>query len=253
MQQYWEEEGQIYQAQCPIHNYAAPHTQNQNNYNYNRNIIVSRNYSQQQQIYSQGQFTKARSGVISNEYKNYNLINPNQNRIISSNYNNYPQYSYQNDQKYNYKTNQINRNNNNSNFVEVQYINQAKNYMNSNSNSNINNDKYSRNKSPDGVIRGYSDNYSFYISGTTRPKVTINLPNQNNNDINNNYQKIPQRQYVYQTSNIPRGNNSQNQKFINSNSNYNINSNNNKRIINQNNISTYVMRDTEKKASTQYI
>ena len=57
-------------------------------------------------------------------------------------------------------------------------------------------------KSPDGVLRGYNNNYSFYISGTSKgnPKVTIN------NQINN-YTTQTMGQYPYQNRQINTGGN----------------------------------------------
>ena len=205
MKQYWKEKDQNLQGKCPIHNYAIPKNQNQNQNPKNNRInnIASPSYTQQQpQINSsQRNSTQKRSDDINIRYNNNNI---NTNKNISNNYYNY----------------------NNSNYKEINYNNQSKNNMNKDLNSNINGDDY-------------TNNYSFYISGTSRPKVILNFPEKN--EINN--QNLSQSKYIYQTLNIPRGTNNQNQKYINSN--YNKNPNINNRIINQNNSSPFLIRGEE--------
>ena len=203
MKQYWKEKDQTIQGKCPIHNYTIPKNQNQNQKNNRINNITSPSYTQQQsQINSsQRKSTQTRSDDINARYNNNN-INSNQNKNISNNYYNYD----------------------NSNYIEVNYNNQSKKNMNEDSNSNINSDDY-------------TNNYSFYISGSSKPKVILNFPEKNDHS----NQSITQSKYIYQTLNIPRGRNNQNQKYINSNSNYNVNSYNN-RIINQNNSSPFFIR-----------
>jgi len=209
MKQYWQKKDQNIQGKCPIHNYPIPKYQNQKNNAINN--LASPSYTQQQ---SQINSTRRKSTQAKKDTLNigYNNINSNQNNNISNNYNNYDA------NKYNYKSNQIN--NNNSKYIEVNYNNQTKN-MNKDSNSNITNDDY-------------TNNYSFYISGTSRPKVILNFPEKDDND----NQNISQSKYIYQTLNIPRGSNSQNQKYINS---YN-----NRSMINQNNSSPIFIRTEDK-------
>ena len=208
MKQYRKIKDQNNQGKCPIHNYAIPKNQNQNQKNNRINNIVPPSYTQQQsQINSsQRKSTQEKSNDINIRYNNNN-INSNQNKNISNNYYNYD----------------------NSSYIEVNYNNQSKKNMNKDSNSNINNDDY-------------TNNYSFYISGTSRPKVILNFPERNDD----NNQSITPSKYVYQTLNIPRGRNSQNQKYINSNSNEN--SFNNNRIINQNNSSPFFIRTEDEEA-----
>ena len=207
MKQYRKIKDQNNQGKCPIHNYAIPKNQNQNQKNNRINNIVPPSYTQQQsQINSsQRKSTQEKSNDINIRYNNNN-INSNQNKNIPNNYYNYD----------------------NSSYIEVNYNNQSKKNMNKDSNSNINSDDY-------------TNNYSFYISGTSRPKVILNFPERNDD----NNQSITPSKYVYQTLNIPRGRNSQNQKYINSNSNENSYNN---RIINQNNSSPFFIRTEDEEA-----
>ena len=156
MEQYknWNEKENS-QAKCPIHNIIVSPMINQNSTNYGANRIISSNYTRPSpQIYSpQRQIIQSSNQNISNNYYNYN----------------YNQYSNQNQQQYNNKIN-----NNIQNYNQMNY-NYKNDYKNKPTNLNINSDKFINYESSDGVIRGYTNNYSFYVSGSSKikPKVTM--------------------------------------------------------------------------------
>ena len=222
MEQYkdWQEGDNNLHAKCPIHNIIVSPMINQNSTNYGANRIISSNYTRPSpQIYSpQRQIIQSSNQNISNNYYNYN----------------YNQYSNQNQQQYNNKIN-----NNIQNYNQMNY-NYKNDYKNKPTNLNINSDKFINYESSDGVIRGYTNNYSFYVSGSSKikPKVTINnIPIEYNNS-NINYMNTNQRKYEYQNSNSFQNNIGYNQNGINVN--------NNNQIINQNNNSSYIIRVIEK-------
>ena len=129
---------------------------------------------------------------------------------------------------------------------EYNYSNKYNNTNNSNSNI-INNENSSlrRYESSDGVLRGYTDNYSFYVSGSSqvRPKVTIN--SQYNNNVNYNYNQNNQRRYIANTKNAPSPQRvgGQFQKIYYSNNNRN-NIGNNRQMSQRNN--SYIIKKVMK-------
>ena len=149
------------------------------------------------------------------------------NQVATDEYNrnNYPQYFYQNKQQYNYSN---------------QYYNQGQgnNFNSYYQDPNIYDDSLRKYESSDGVLRGYTNNYSFYVSGSSkvRPKVTINQVNYNNNYQNN-------RQFFY--NNTEKNQQNQNIIYLNSNQN-NIKDNYINRYENQNNNGYYIIKTEEK-------
>ena len=215
MEQYkdWQEGDNNLHAKCPIHNIIVSPMINQNPTNYEMNRIIPSNYIQQGP----------------HIYPSQRQIIQTTNQNLSNNYYNYPQYSYQNNQQYNF-----NKINNNNNYNQREYNHPSK-YKNKISNPN-NTDTFTKYESSDGVLRGYTNNYSFYVSGSSKikPKIDIkNEPNQYNNS-NINYINTNQNQYEYQNSNLSQNNIGQYQNIINSN--------NNGQIMNQNDNSSYIIR-----------
>ena len=220
MEQYrkWPEEYENY----PIQNIMISEMPNQNQLKYKR-IIYTNNAQQEPQMYpSQGKNFQVR-----NQYIKYNMNNSNQNQ---NNYNNYSQFTTPN-QNY-IRNNQIN-----SNYIQRRYYKSPNTEQSKNTNSKY--DKFSKYESSDGVLRGYTNNFSFYESGSsqTKPKVTSYASNQYNNNIYTN------RNVQY--NNIQRTNISQGttKRYHN-----NINTiNNNRQIINanQNDNSSYIIRVIE--------
>ena len=229
--QQWQRQEQNFQRKCPIHNVIVSYSPNQKPTNYSTTQINSSNCIKQPQIYpQQRQIVQTRKEIINNEYRNYNIRNLNQNQNLSYNNYNYSGNSYQNNQQNNYSNKYYNNNYRN-------YNNQSNRYVNKNINTNNTNKKFTNYESSDGVIRGYYNNYSFYVSGSSqiKPKTANNnSPIQNN--LNNNL-----NQYIKQNSNSSQGKTSQNQNFQN-----NINSYSNRQIINQNNNPSYIIKISEK-------
>ena len=229
----------------PIRNYIVSPMANQTNYR-NTRIIESNYLHQNEKIYGSPRY------IIrgNNEYNNYNINNSHQKYFQYNNTNRQSQYNYSN---LNNNERNINDNYNRTNQFR-ENIN-----INANPNPNINN-SFRKYESSDGVLRGYTNNYSFYISGSSqiKPKVTINNQynnqNFNNNNININYQNKTtnlnqkNRKIIYK--NVPSPSHirtSQYQKIIYSNNNNsNINNINNNYEDNQNENSSYIIRMVEK-------
>ena len=236
MEQYeeWQDEGGNIIRKCPVHNYYASPNVYQPNYQQER--MISPNY---EKIY-----------ISPRQIEQYNdyIITSNQNMINDYDY---PQYSYENNQNINYSNQYYNQGNNNDIY----------NINGTNSSTNNLNSSLSKYESSDGVLRGYTNNYSFYVSGSSqiKPKVTINNQYNNNYRVNNsnnstNYQNknsTPiKRQIIYNnTRQMPR-NIGQYQKIIYSNNDTNINNNfynrnyENRQIIHHDN-SSYIIRTVE--------
>ena len=227
----WQDENEIMSPKYPINDYYISPNQNQDIYMQAR--IISPNYDNMHTPPRQN--IQMREEKIKNEYNNNYIIN-NQ-RIVNDNYE-YPQYK--------------------NIRITKQYYDQRKNednynINNTNSNNNINSTlkKY---ESSDGVLRGYTNNYSFYVSGSTqiKPKITINnqYSNKNYNNISNQNKNINnpnKRQFIYKNSPSPQSGPRQYQKIIYSNNNNtnNINSNYGNRQTNQNENSSYIIRMVE--------
>ena len=209
MEQYkeWQDEDGNIIRKCPVHNYYTSSNLYQPNYQQAR--MISPNY---EKIYISPQQME--------QYNDY-IITSNQNMIDDYDY---PQYSYENNQNINYSNQYYNQGNNNDMY----------NINSTNSNRNDLNSSLSKYESSDGVLRGYTNNYSFYVSGSSqiKPKVTINNQYNNNYSVNNsnnstNYQNknsTPiKRQIIYNnTRQMPR-NTGQYQKVNYSNNDTNIN------------------------------
>ena len=230
MEQYndWQDENENISPKYPINDYYISPMQNQEDYMQAR--IISPNYDN---MYTPPrQNIQMREEKIKNDYNNNYVIN---NRIINDNYE-YPQY--QNIQ------------------VTKQYYNKRKNEDNYNINNNNMNSSLKKYESSDGVLRGYTNNYSFYVSGSSqiKPKVTINnqYNNKNYNNVNNqnNINNPNKRQFIYKNSPSPQSGPRPYQKIIYSNNNNsninNVNSNYGNRQINQNENSSYIIRMVEK-------
>ena len=232
MEQYEEcqdEDGNIIRR-CPVHNYYASPIVNQKNYI--RPKMISPNY---EKIY-----TSPRK--IEQYNNNYIITSSNQSMV---NENEYPQYSYENNQNVKYVNQYYKQRNNNDNY----------NINNTNSSTNNTNSSLRKYESSDGVLRGYTNNYSFYVSGSSqiKPKVTINtqynnnytVSNTNNNSQNNSNQN--KRQIIYKNSPQQQRNTGQYQRVIITNNNTNINNNRNyeNRQIVQNDNSSYIIRMVE--------
>ena len=201
MEQYeeWPEEDQNFPENYPIQNIMVSEIPSQNQYQYRiRKFIPSNNISQEPQIYpSKGQIIQER-----NEYINYNPNNPN------------PYYNI---------NNQINNNNHN---LKIYYTSQNRD-INKNSHNNDNLSKY---ESSDGVLRGYTNNFSFYESNSSKikPKIITNASSQYNNSNNLNSNNL---KYNYQRTNITQNtktiyqndinNDIRNRQIINKNENAN--------------------------------
>ena len=176
----WQDEEENISIKCPIHNCVISPKPNQPTYRINQ--MITPNYSQPQlEIFHSP--NQLREEMINNEYNNYNINNLSPNQKMQNNYYNYPEYSYQNKQQYNYSNQYYNIRNNNEN----------------NSSSNLSTNESSslrRYESSDGVLRGYTNNYSFYVSGSSqnKPKITIN--NQYSNNNYNQNRNLNQRKYI---------------------------------------------------------
>ena len=223
MEQYrkWPEEYENY----PIQNIMISEMPNQNQLKYKR-IIYTNNAQQEPQMYpSQGKNFQVR-----NQYIKYNMNNSNQNR---NNYNNYSQFTTPN-QNY-IRNNQIN-----SNYIQRRYYKSPNTEQSKNTNSKY--DKFSKYESSDGVLRGYTNNFSFYESGSsqTKPKVTSYASNQYNNNNNNIYTNRNVQYNNIQRTNISQGTTKRYHNNINT-------INNNRQIINanQNDNSSYIIRVIE--------
>ena len=233
MEQYeeWQDEDGNIIRRCPVHNYYASPIVNQKNYI--RPKMISPNY---EKIY-----TSPRK--IEQYNNNYIITSSNQSMV---NENEYPQYSYENNQNVKYVNQYYKQRNNNDNY----------NINNTNSSTNNTNSSLRKYESSDGVLRGYTNNYSFYISGSSqiKPKVTINTQYNNNNytvrNTNNNSQNNSnqnKRQIIYKNSPQQQRNIGQYQRVIITNNNTNINNNRNyeNRQIVQNDNSSYIIRMVE--------
>ena len=128
--------------------------------------------------------------------------------------------------------------NNNYNYNQRLYYKSQNRDINKSSHNN-NYDKFTKYESSDGVLRGYTNNFSFYESNSSKikPKEINNNSNQYNN-INN--LKANSIQYNYQKTNIPQDIKRKYQNNINTNVN-------NRQIINtnKNNNSSYIIRVIE--------
>ena len=192
MDQYreWQDEEENISIKCPIHNCVISPKSNQVPYRINQ--MITPNYSQPElEIFHSPM--QSREEIINNEYNNYNINNLSPNQNMQNNYYNYPQYSYQNKQQYNYSNQYYNIRNNNEN----------------NSSSNLSTNESSslrRYESSDGVLRGYTNNYSFYVSGSSqnRPKITINNQYSNNNYNFNQNRNLNQRKYINKNAPSPQ-------------------------------------------------
>ena len=238
MEQYeeWQDEDGNVIRQVPIQNYYVSPGINQLNYFQER--MISPNY---EKIYA--------SPREMEQFDNFIITTSNQN--MADDYD-YPQYSYEDNQSMNYSNQYYNQRNNN----DIYNINNT-----NNTNSSINNINSSLRKyeSSDGVLRGYTNNYSFYVSGSSqiKPKVTINNEYNNNKYIVNddkracNYQNKNsnqnKNQIIYNNSRQIQRNTGQQKKVAYSNSNSNINNNKNhinRQIIQKDN-SSYIIRTVE--------
>ena len=203
MEQYeeWPEEDQNFSENYPIRNIMVSEIPNQNQLHYRiRKFIPSNNISLEPQIYpSKGQIIQEK-----NKYINYNNNNPK------------PYYNI---------NNQIN--NNNYHNQRIYYSSQNRDI---NKSSHNNYDNYNKYKSSDGVLRGYTNNFSFYESNSSKikPKIITNSSSQNNHSNNFNTNNL---QYNYQRTNITQdtkrryqsdiNNNMRNRQIINTNENDN--------------------------------
>ena len=223
MEQYeeWQEEDGAITRKYPIHNYYNSPIPTKKNYKPSR--MISSNY---QKVYaSPGQIFQVKKEIVNEGFNNF-INSDSDPNLLSDNYD-YPELSYENNQNIVYSNQYFNNNISN-------------NINNNNSNSNITNSSLRKYESSDGVLRGYTNNYSFYVSGSSqvKPKVTINNQYNNKNSNNlNNYQNINQnqnqnkKQYIYQNITSPQKKSGQYQKIIypnnysnisNVNSNYGI-------------------------------
>ena len=223
MEQYrkWPEEYENY----PIQNIMISEMPNQNQLKYKR-IIYTNNAQQEPQMYpSQGKNFQVR-----NQYIKYNMNNSNQNR---NNYNNYSQFTTP-------IQNYIRNNQINSNYIQRRYYKSPNTEQSKNTNSKY--DKFSKYESSDGVLRGYTNNFSFYESGSsqTKPKVTSYASNQYNNNNNNIYTNRNVQYNNIQRTNISQGTTKRYHNNIST-------INNNRQIINanQNDNSSYIIRVIE--------
>ena len=223
MKQYgkWPEEYENY----PIQNIMVSEIPNQSQLKYKR-IIYTNNAQQEPQMYPyQSRIIQER-----NQYIKYNMNNSNQNQ---NNFNNYSQFTTPN-QNY-IRNNQIN-----NNYIQRKYYKSPNTEQNKNSNSKY--DKFTKYESSDGVLRGYTNNFSFYESGSsqTKPK-GINYTSNQYNNRNNIYTN---RNIQY--NNIQRTNISQDttRRYQN---NITTNLNSNRQIINSdpNDNSSYIIRVIE--------
>ena len=246
MDQYeeWQEEDGTISRKYPIHNYYNSPIPTRQNYIPSR--MISSNY---QKIYpSPGQIIQTNKEIVNEGFNNF-IISDSDPNLLSDNYD-YPQYSYENNQNIVYSNQYYNTDMSNN-----------MNYNNSHSSTNITNSSLRKYESSDGVLRGYTNNYSFYVSGSSqvKPKVTIN--NQYNNKNYNNIthyqnknininQNQNKSQYIYQNITSPQKKSGHYQRIIypnnysnisNVNSNYGINQNNR-----QNENTSYIIRMAEK-------
>ena len=213
MEQYQDrQEGEEnFQVSYPVHSYYVSQFPNQSNYIHS---IVLSNYTQpQKRIYESQRKLIQTEQAINDEYNEY--VNDN-----------YPQYYYQTNQQNIYTNQYYNQGNDNINYN----TNPDSNY----NDVNLNLRKY---ESSDGVLRGYTNNYSFYVSGSSKvsPKVTINHDNYINN-----YKNIENKQFTYNNSPLLRERNGQIQRIIN------INDNQNSFRNYQNGNPSYIIREVEK-------
>ena len=224
MDQYqeWHEEENNMPIKCPIHNCIISPKPNQSNYRINK---ISPKYAQPEyEIYPSPR--QVREEIRNNQYNNYKINDLNQNKNMSKNYYNYPQY-YQSKPQYNY-SNQYN--NSNSNII-----------------NNDNNSSLRRYESSDGVLRGYTNNYSFYVSGSSqiKPKITINSQYTNNNtNYNYNYNQNSQKRYINKNIPSPQRVGGQFQNIYYSN-NMKNNIPNNRQINQRNNYIIKVVEDNQ--------
>jgi len=198
MEQYeeWPDEDENFPENYPTQNIIVSEIPNQNQFQYRINpYMSSNNISQGPQIYpSKGQIIQQR-----NKYINYNTNNPN---------------SYYN------INNQINSN---YNYNQRVYYKSPNNITKKSSNNNY--DKFTKYESSDGVLRGYTNNFSFYESNSSKikPKVINDASNQynNSNNLQYNYQRanITQDSKIRYHNNI--NNNRSNRQIININENEN--------------------------------
>ena len=230
-QDWQDEDDDNIPIKCPVHNYIVSPMNNQSNYRH-KEIIQTNYIHPNERIYSSPNYF-----IHGNdEFDNYNN---------NSGQNNY-QFNNPNKRQFDYSNQYYHEINFNDNYNRTnQYI------RNINNNPDITS-SLTKYESSDGVLRGYTNNYSFYVSGTSqvKPKVTINNQynnqNFNNNNININYQNrnpnLKKRQLMYKnaTSPIKRG---QYQRIIYQNNNNNSNINN--REINRNETSSYMIRMVE--------
>ena len=222
MEQYrkWPEEYENY----PIQNIMVTEMPNQEQLKY-KQIIYRNNSQQEPQMYpSQGRIIKER-----NQYIKYNINNSNQNQ---NNYNNYSQFTTPN-QNY-IRNNQIN-----NNYIQRKYYKSPNIEQNKNSSKY---DKFTKYESSDGVLRGYTNNFSFYESGSSQNKPRVN--NYSSNQYNNSNNIYTNRNIQY--NNIKRTNISQGttRRYQN---NINTILNSNRQIINNNpnDNSSYIIRVIE--------
>ena len=211
MEQYgkWPEEYENY----PIQNIMVSELPNQNQVKYKR-IIYTNNPQQDPQIYpSKGRIIQGR-----NQYIKYNINNSNQNQ------NNYI-----------IRNNQIN-----NNYSQTEYFKSPNVEKNKNPNNKYN--KFTKYESSDGVLRGYTNNFSFYESGSAQTKQKPNNYASNQYIKSNNVYTNRNIQY----NNIQRTNISQD-KTRRYQNDINSNLNSNRQIINanQNDNSSYIIRVIE--------
>ena len=195
--QEWEEENNYIPIQYPIQKRFISEIPNQKAY------ISSSNYVYPQQIYQTTRNTINKRRIENDDnYNNYSFHNKQQNIYYDPNYN----------------EESINGFFNNDNI----------------NNNNINNRKP---KAFDGVLRGFYDNYNFYVSGERKiiPKITINNQYNNQNysiyENKNSKENQEEAQYIYQKIN-PNLNNI-NENYSNKYSSYILNNEENDSILYQ--------------------
>ena len=237
MEQYeeWEDEDGNIIRKCPVHNYYVSPSINQSNYIQER--MFSPNYEK-----------ICISPRPKDQYNNYIITTSNQDMIDDYEH---QQYSFENNQNLKY-TNQYHKQSVYNDNYNMNNINNT-NIVSTNVNSSL-----SKYESSDGILRGYTNNYSFYVSGSSqiKPKVTVCNQYNNKGSISNsnndsNYQKKNyyqnKRQIIYNNSGQMQKNPGHYQKVIYSNNNKNTNNNKNygNRQIIQNDNSSYVIRTVE--------
>ena len=219
----FERRNQNHQNYCPVHHNTQPIYQNQYTKSSNSNSyytiqkVTQNQYNQEPRILP-ATTIQSRRIIVNQQYVPVSNPNNYQNRgfITNNEYNNYQKNQYYN-QEYNQSYNNYSYNNN----VIPQYKKIEKTEII---------------PEADGIVRNYTNNYSFYVSKGTSAKSVTNLKYKNNSNDYRNTKPLSNygTNQIYQTTYTERNLNNNNNNYSRNVRKYSYSNNNNYTDYNNN-------------------